>query len=248
VTQGDDPLERVGDSGPAVDAPAPTSGKRRRGSALREVAVIVIVALVLSALVRTFVFQAFWIPSGSMENTLLPDDRILVSKLSTEFGDVQRGQVIVFRDPSDWLAEQPVTGNSTQRVVRGGLEFVGLAPSRSDRDLVKRVIGVGGDRVKCCDAQGRITVNGKPLDEAAYLYPGDKASEEPFDVVVPQGKLWVMGDHRAASGDSRFHQEDPGGPFVPVGDVVGRALWVVWPYPQWATLPIPSTFSDIPAP
>jgi len=154
----------------------------------------------------------------------------------------------VFQDPSDWLAAIPETGNPAQRTVRKGLEFVGLAPARSDRDLVKRVIGVGGDRVQCCDAQGRVTVNGKPLDETAYLFPGDKPSEEAFDVGVPQGKLWVMGDHRSASGDSRFHQEDPGGPFVPVDDVVGRAMWVVWPFSEWASLPIPSTFDSIPAP
>ncbi len=226
-----------------------TPGKRKRkGGAVREVVLIVVVALVLSAIVRTFFFQAFWIPSGSMENTLLRDDRILVSKITTQVSGIERGEVVVFRDPADWLAPVPETGSPVQQRVRKGLEFVGLAPSRSDRDLVKRVIGVGGDRVACCDDQGRVTVNGVPLNEVSYLYPGDKPSDEPFDVVVPPGKLWVMGDHRSASGDSRFHLDDPAGPFVAESDVVGRALWVVWPFSQWSTLPIPDTFAAVPAP
>jgi signal peptidase I len=220
----------------------------KRGGALREVALIIVVALVLSALVRTFLFQAFWIPSGSMEDTLLPDDRILVSKLTTQVSGIERGEVVVFEDPSDWLTPTPETGTALQRTIRDTLEFVGLAPARSDRDLVKRVIGVGGDRVVCCDAQGRITVNGQPLDETSYLYPGDKPSEESFDVTVPAGSLWVMGDHRSASGDSRFHLDDPAGPFVPEDRVVGRAMWVVWPFGRWSTLPIPETFGSVPAP
>jgi signal peptidase I len=238
-------------AGPADRSPTGSDKKApkvRKGGALREVVLIVGVALVLSALVRTFVFQAFWIPSGSMEDTLLRDDRILVSKLTTEVSGIERGEVVVFQDPSDWLAPVPETGTQLQRSIREGLEFVGLAPSRSDRDLVKRVIGVGGDRVVCCDENGKVTVNGQPLDETSYLYPGDKPSEESFDVTVPAGKLWVMGDHRSASGDSRVHLDDPAGPFVPEENVVGRAMWVVWPVGRWSSLPVPDTFASVPAP
>jgi signal peptidase I len=228
--------------------PEPQRSGRSGGGALREIALIIVVALVLSAIVRTFVFQAFWIPSGSMEDTLLREDRILVSKITTQVSGIERGEVIVFQDPSDWLAPVPDTGSALQRTVRDGLEFVGLAPRRGDRDLVKRVIGVGGDRVVCCDEQGRVTVNGQPLDETSYLYPGDKPSEEAFDVTVPAGRLWVMGDHRSASGDSRVHLDDPAGPFVPESNVVGRAMWIVWPADRWASLPVPDTFASVPPP
>ncbi|MEI6693410.1 MAG: signal peptidase I [Actinomycetes bacterium] len=232
---------------PEENAPE-SSTSRMRWSAAREVGIILIVALVLSSLVRTFAFQAFWIPSGSMENTLLPEDRILVSKLSTEFGDVKRGQVIVFSDPTDWLSGGFNAGNVFQRGARSTLSFVGLAASPSDRDLVKRVIGVGSDHVVCCDPSGRVSVNGKALDEKSYIFPGDTPSDEPFDVTVPQGQLWVMGDHRSASGDSRYHQNDPGGPFVPVSKVIGRGVWVGWPLSRWSLVRVPETFSQIPAP
>ena len=188
--------------------------------------------------------SAFYIPSGSMENTLLVGDRVFVNKLTTRFGEVHRGDVVVFRDPANWLSEstapQP-TGLSG--AVRRALEFVGLAPSSSDDDLIKRVIGVGGDTVACCDAKGRLTVNGVPLDEP-YLYPGDVPSEQKFKVTVPQGELWVMGDHRSVSEDSRVHIGEPGGGFVPEDDVVGRAFVVVWPLDRFRTLHRPDTFSQ----
>ena len=217
-------------------------------SAAKEIAIIIVVALILSSLVRAFLFQAFWIPSGSMENTLLPEDRILVNKLSTHFGEIHRGDVVVFSDPSNWLSEDFNQGNIVQRAVRQAFSIVGLAASPSDRDLVKRVIGVGGDKVVCCDAQGRVSVNGQPLDEESYIFPGDAPSDEPFNVTVPAGSLWVMGDHRSASGDSRFHQQDPTGPFVPVDKVLGRGMWIGWPISRWSSLPVPETFSSIPAP
>jgi signal peptidase I len=178
------------------------------------------VALVL---VGTFVVQPFQVPSGSMEGTLRVGDRVLVDKLAYRFGGTpRRGDVIVF-DGQDSFTTEPGS------------------------DFVKRVIGVGGDRVTCCDSQGRLLVNGQPLDET-YLYPGDTPSRVPFDIVVPDGKLWVMGDHRDDSRDSRDHLGDPGGGTVPVGRVIGRVDWVAWPAGHWTRLRRPATFADVPAP
>ena len=247
-------LPTPGDGG-ARDTGAPRSGpgcRRRRerrqrsesGSFLRELPFILVAALVLSLLIKTFLVQAFYIPSGSMENTLLIGDRVFVNKLTTRFGEVHRGDVVVFRDPANWLSEATVPQpTGLAGAVRRALEFVGLAPSSSDDDLIKRVIGVGGDTVACCDAKGRLTVNGVPLDEP-YLYPGDVPSEEKFKVTVPQGDLWVMGDHRSVSEDSRVHIGEPGGGFVPEDDVVGRAFVVVWPLDRFRTLHRPDTFDQ----
>jgi signal peptidase I len=174
-------------------------------------------------LVTTFVVRPYQVPSGSMEGTLRIGDRVLVDKLAYRFGGTpRRGDVIVF-DGDGSFTQRPGT------------------------DFVKRVIGVGGDRVTCCDAQGRILVNGKPLDEP-YLYPGNTPSRVRFDIVVPDGKLWVMGDHRDDSRDSRDHLGDPGGGTVPVGRVIGRADWIAWPVGHWTRLRRPATFSDVPAP
>jgi len=213
--------------------------RRSAGSRLLETVIVVMVALAVAALIRAFVVQAFYIPSGSMENTLLPDDRIAVSKLSLLFGDVHRGDVVVFRDPGGWLQEPPASTNP----VRKALEFVGVAPSSTEGDLVKRVIGVGGDKVTCCDKKGRVTVNGIPLDEP-YLYPGDVPSLQKFDVTVPLGYLWVMGDHRSQSDDSRAQPQDTR--FVPESNVIGRAVVVFWPIDRWALLRTPATFADVP--
>lgn len=215
--------------------------RRGSGAKLLETLAVVVVALVVAALVRAFVVQAFYIPSGSMENTLLPDDRIAVSKLGRFFGAIERGDVVVFKDPGGWLAEQPSSTNP----LRKALEFVGIAPSSTESDLVKRVIGVGGDHVVCCDDEGRVTVNGQPLDED-YLYPGDVPSTQPFDVHVPIGHLWVMGDHRSDSDDSRAQPK--ASRFVPVDDVVGRAVLVFWPLDRWDVLQRPATFADVPDP
>lgn len=174
-------------------------------------------------LVGTFVAQPFQVPSGSMEGTLRIGDRVLVDKLAYRFGGTpERGDVIVFDGKDSFTPD-------------------------SGTDFVKRVIGVGGDRVTCCDARGRMTVNGRPLDET-YLYPGDTPSRVPFDIVVPDGKLWVMGDHRDVSRDSRGHLGDPGGGSVPVGRVIGRVDWIVWPAGHWARLHRPATFARVPAP
>jgi signal peptidase I len=174
-------------------------------------------------LVSNFVLQPFQVPSGSMENTLRIGDRVLVNKLAYRFGgDPRRGDVIVF-------------------------DGEGSFSQRGGTDYVKRVIGVGGDRVTCCDKQGRLLVNGRPLDEG-YLFAGDVPSRVPFDIVVPDGRLWVMGDHRDDSRDSRDHLGDPGGGTVPVGKVIGRADWIGWPLGHWSKLRRPATFAAVPAP
>jgi signal peptidase I len=207
--------------------------------------VLVIVALGLALLIKTFLVQAFFIPSDSMQNTLQIGDRVLVNKLSARFGEVNRGEVIVFRDPGGWLPEavpdQPA--NPVLGAVKDVLVFVGLVPSASEKDLIKRVIGVAGDHVVCCDGKGRITVNEVPLDEP-YVFPGNPASDRRFDVTVPPGRLWVMGDHRALSADSRVHVGAPGGGTVPEDNVLGRAFVIVWPQDRWGTIPVPATFDQ----
>jgi len=225
--------------------PPRKSRPKPRKSFLRELPGIVITALVISVLIKTFLVQAFYIPSGSMENTLLVDDRVLVNKLTDKSDEVRRGDVVVFRDPGGWLNGPTATGGSGPvSWVRDALVFVGLAPAVGEEDLIKRVIGVGGDKVACCD-QGRVTVNGVPLDEP-YLFPDDDPSLEEFAETVPRGQLWVMGDHRSVSEDSRAHREQPGKGFVPIGDVVGRAFTIVWPLDRTQLLRRPATF-DRPA-
>jgi signal peptidase I len=180
-----------------------------------------------------------------MENTLLVNDRVLVNKLADKPDEIHRGDVVVFRDPGGWL-NGPGEGSSRGGLlglVRDGLVFVGLAPAAGEEDLIKRVIGVGGDTVACCD-QGRLTVNGVPLDEP-YLYPGDDPSSDPFGpFTVPAGSLWVMGDHRSVSEDSRAHRGQPGKGFVPVDDVIGRAFTIVWPLDRARLLHRPPTFDN----
>ena len=215
----------------------------KQGSFLRELLSVVLVAVALSWLLKTFLVQAFFIPSESMEPTLQIGDRFLVEKLSPGPRDVRRGDIVVFRDPGGWLPESfdEDDGGSLGALVRDGLEFVGLAPSDTDEDLVKRVVGVGGDRVACCDSSGRVTVNGVALEEP-YVAPGNPPSDLPFDVTVPDGQLWVMGDHRSFSEDSRAHQGDAHDGMVPLDDVVGRAFVVVWPLDRLTRLQVPDTF------
>jgi signal peptidase I len=231
-------------SRPGARSQVRTRRPAQRKSFLRELPGIVITALVISVLIKTFLVQAFYIPSGSMENTLLVNDRVLVNKLADKPDEIHRGDVIVFRDPGGWLGGGGTsTHGSLVNAIRDALVFVGLAPAAGEEDLIKRVIGVGGDKVVCCDDDGRITVNGKPLDEP-YLYPGDEPSGEEFSVTVPKGELWVMGDHRSVSEDSRAHQQQPGKGFVPVDDVIGRAFTVVWPLDRARILHRPPTFSQ----
>ncbi len=190
---------------------------------------VVVIALGLSLVVKTFLVQAFFIPSESMENTLRIGDRVVVSKLTPGPFSLRRGDVVVFTDPDQWLqASAPVTEPGP---VRKGLRFVGLLPDDSSNHLIKRLIGLPGDRVRCCSSDGRITVNDVPLDET-YLFPGNKASDTEFDITVPPGRIWVMGDHREASADSRFHDEGSGGRVgsVPISLVTGKAFALVWPF------------------
>ena len=224
-------------------------GERRGGLGpwLREAAIIVVSALLLSMLIKTFLVQAFFIPSGSMEQTLAIGDRVLVTKLAPGPLAVHRGDIVVFKDPGGWL--QP-NGTDTATGWRGtaidALTFVGLLPQDSGEHLIKRVIGLPGDTVECCDAEGRVSVNGVGVDEP-YLAAGADPSEREFSVVVPEGGLWVMGDNRQNSQDSRYKQGDPGGGSIPLSHVVGVAFVTVWPLDRWGALRNPgSTFAAVP--
>lgn len=206
-----------------------------RNSFWRELPILLGVAIIVAVLVRSFVVQTFYIPTGSMEHTLNVDDRVLVNKLVYDFRDPERGEIIVFTAPQSWRSDP------------------------AEEDFIKRVIGIGGDHVVCCDDQGRISVNGKALDEP-YVYQDefgspDKPSQDEFDIVVPAGRLWVMGDHRSHSGDSRENyitsmREDGAGDTVratiPVDAVVGKAFVLFWPFSRWDWLTVPETFDGVP--
>ncbi len=202
---------------------------------------LLVVALVLALVIKALFLQAFYIPSGSMNDTLVLNDRILVQKVSYWGGGApQRGDIVVFADPGGWLGDAP--SHATNAVVRT-LELFGLYPTGGH--LVKRVVGVGGDTVTCCDDRGRLSVNGVPLDERDYLAPGEKPSLITFTQHVPPGYLWVMGDNRSHSADSRAHLGDPGGGFVPEEDVVGKVFSVVWPLRRATLLHRPETFAAV---
>jgi signal peptidase I len=203
---------------------------RNKGSLLKELPILVVVALVVSLLIKTFLVQFFYIPSGSMENTLQIKDRVAVNKVPFISKSINRGDVVVFRDPDNWLPE--ITDYQTNKYVakvKSGLVAVGVLPNPAKQYLVKRVIGVAGDHIVCCTKDGNLTVNDVEVTEP-YIYAGNKPSEMKFDVTVPAGKLWVMGDHRGASADSRYHQDDINKGFVPVSKVTGRVVAVIWPF------------------
>jgi signal peptidase I len=222
-------------------------GRRSGLLFLRDVAVVVVIALLVAFLVKTFVVRSFYIPSGSMENTLQVNDKILVNELQPSLFPLSRGDVVVFRDPGGWLPKSPpVTRNPLAQAADTALTFVGLSASDSDDHLVKRLIGLPGDHVVCCDAAGRITVDGVAIHEPYIeIPPGQKnAATLAFDVTVPKGRIWVMGDNRYNSADSRYHTDDPTKGFVPMSDVVGRAFVVSWPVSHWSWLSnYPETFS-----
>lgn len=221
-------------------------------AAIKELVIVVVLAMVLSFIVKTWLFQAFYIPSGSMEDTLVRDDRVIVSKLTPGPFDLRRGDVVVFEDPGEpapWLS-----GVSTPSDLGGPLHdllvFVGLLPEDAENHLIKRVIGLPGDHVKADGKSGKITVNGVEITEP-YLKSGDLPSEgKTFDIVVPEDRIWVMGDHRSDSSDSRFHDDGTGGTgSVPLDKLVGRALFIVWPmdHVTWLGVPV-RTFEKVPSP
>ncbi len=246
----DDPANGGAESGEGHGHASHAKGKdgknRGFGAWLREVVIIVVIALLLSFLIKTFLFRAFYIPSGSMEETLEINDRIFVNLLVPEPFDLSRGDVVVFKDTQAWL---PATDqNDDGNFIADALTFVGLLPDESEQHLVKRIIGMPGDHVTCCSADGKVTVNGEPLDEP-YLYPGALPSETAFDVVVPEGKVWVMGDHRNASADSREHQDGPNGGFINIEDIEGKAAVIAWPLSRAGFIgSYPEVFENVPEP
>jgi len=229
---------------PIGEAPQPTTApgdSRSRGwRAIVETVLIIVIALAISALVRAFLVQAFYVPSASMESTLVPSDRIVASKITTAVSGPQRGEIMVFRDPGGWLPDAPASATGWQAGLRTALTFIGLLPSDSGHDLVKRVIGLPGDRVACCDSAGRIVLNGVPLEESYVNGPTDQVR---FDITVPEGGMFVMGDNRGNSRDSRYHLEVANGS-VPLSDAVGRVVLRVWPLDRMSVETIPSIFGN----
>ena len=221
----------------------------KHGSFWRELPVLLVIAVVLALLINTFLVKAFFIPSGSMEQTLhgcpgCSGDRVLVNKVVYRFHDPRPGDIVVFKGPESWAPEiafqQPT--NPVAKALRAVASTFGVA-SPGEKDFVKRVIAVGGQTVQCCDEQGRVTVDRRPLDEP-YVYSTDpKFDEQPFGpVTVPAGHLWVMGDHRDESADSRAHVNDADQGTIPVDNVIGKAFVIIWPIDRWATLGTPSDF------
>jgi signal peptidase I len=210
---------------------------------LRELVILIVVALVIAVAVKTYAIQAFFIPSGSMQNTLEINDRVLVNKLVYDVRGIHRGDIVVFNGDGSWDPGQvPGSSNFAAKFFSGFASMFGFG--NPGDILIKRVIGLPGDHVACCNTQGQVTVNGVPLSEGSYLYPGDVPSEFSFNVIVPPGRLWVMGDHRSISDDSRDHMGDPGGGTIPESAVLGRAFVIIWPPSQWRILPIPATFEQ----
>ena len=214
---------------------------RKIGRGILEVVIILVSAAVISTLLRFFVIQVYSIPSGSMTNTLEVGDRIAVNRLPVLGKQVERGDVVVFSDDNGWLP-----GNSeTPGFLKTAGEFLGIFPANGEEVLVKRVIGMGGDTVECCDAKGRIVVNGVAVDEP-YLKPSVTPSDQEFSVTVPEGTLWVMGDNRSGSADSRAHIEQGNSSFVSEDAVLGKVWGVVWPISHWSGVGSESTFDNVP--
>ncbi|HEV3381459.1 MAG TPA: signal peptidase I [Trebonia sp.] len=233
----------AGNVAKAATAGKTATKKRRRHSFWIEFPVLLVVALVLALVIKTWVFSVFWIPSGSMQNTLAIGDRVVINKLVYHFRGIARGDIVVFNGDGSW---NPVPPPSNANLLVRFLDDVrGIAGASENGDIyIKRVIGLPGDHVVCCNANGDITVNGVALKETSYLYPGNAPSTIKFDITVPQGRLWVMGDHRAISADSRYHMGDPGGGTIPESAVLGRAFVIIWPPSQWDFLNIPATFGQ----
>ncbi len=210
----------------------------------QETLLLLVIALGLAIVIKAFFVQAFYIPSPSMEPQFVKNDRILVQKVSYWGSDPKRGDIIVFKDPGGWLRSQDTQGPKSG--VKKVMETIGLYPAGGH--LVKRVIGVGGDHIVCCDSQGRLTVNGQALGEKSYLPKDTAPSLTKFDKTVPKGYLWMMGDNRSDSSDSREHMGQPGGGFVSDDLVVGKVFALVWPAGRAEFIHRPSTFASVPAP
>jgi signal peptidase I len=244
----------------AASPPSPSVAARpRQRSLLRELPLLLVIALVIAMVAKTFVVQAFVIPTGSMQDTLEIGDKILVNKLVYHFRAIEPGDIVVFNGAGSWEPAAAASAPDANLIARAYddtlrklFDAVGslFGAPLDQTDFVKRVIGVPGDHVVCCNSSGLITINGVPLHEQSYLYPGDQPGSAPsgipghFNVRVPAGYLWVLGDHRGISDDSRGHQADPGNGMVPENKVIGRAFVIVWPPSQWRILPIPATFDQ----
>ena len=199
----------------------------RKGSFFRELPILVVLAIIVSLFIKSFLVQFFFIPSGSMENTLQINDRVAVNRIPFLHDNIERGDVIVFRDPAGWLADpDESSGNRVIGAIKDGLVLVGIVPNPAKQYLVKRVIGVAGDQVIAKDKV--LTINGEKTQEP-YIFAGNTPSDTDFNVTVPAGKVWVMGDHRGASGDSRVHQDDINNGMVPVEKITCQAFAVIWP-------------------
>jgi len=244
----------INDAAPADTSDDQPKQSRSKGWKLfiRDVLLILLAALLISFLIKTFLIRSFYIPSSSMEETLQIDDRIIVNQLTPELMPLEHGDVVVFRDPGGWLsaAPSPPPQNWLTGAVDGVLSFVGLTAPDSNEHLIKRIIGMPGDTVVCCNDLGQLTVNGVPLDEPYITLPADasKATRDDFEITVPEGYLWVMGDNRYNSADSSYHYiQDPDGAWaVPIENVVGRALVVSWPANHWTWLDnYPLTFAEV---
>lgn len=215
--------------------------EKRQLPVWQESILLIVTAVVLAVIVKTFFVQAFYIPSASMEPEMQIDDKLLVQKVSYWAGDPQRGDIIVFDDPGGWLGSAEASGPGN--IVQRSLEVIGLYPSGGH--LIKRVVGVGGDTVSCCDEEGRLQVNGESIDEP-YLADADANADRTFEVEVPDGYLWVQGDNRGNSSDSRYHLGDPGGGFIREDDVVGKAWLRVWPFGRFGFIDGTDAFEKVP--
>jgi signal peptidase I len=242
MSPGPDPSPHDATAAPAPTGAAAVSERPRRGPSWL---LMLAVALLVMALVRGFLVQSCYVPSGSMEPTIVPGDRILVNKLVAG-SSLQRGDVVVFDGTTTFAAAERKPHEDKGiigRVLAGAASLLGV--QLGEEDFVKRVIGLPGDHVVCCAPDGRLEVNGTPVSEP-YIEPGDKPSELTFDVTVPAGRLWVMGDHRGDSADSRSHLGDPGGGTVSVDDVVGRTVARYWPLDRIGGFATPQNLADIP--
>jgi signal peptidase I len=230
----------------AVDEDLPAASRSRRfWRFVRDVMVITLVLLLLAWVSKVFFIRVFSIPSASMSATLQIGDRVMVNQLQAGEGSFSRGDVVVFRDSQDWVPDVPA---APKNPVESVLETLRIVDAPEEQYVIKRVVGLPGDHVVCCDAQLRVSVNGVPITEP-YLRDPQLGSSFglPFDVVVPEGAVWVMGDNRQNSSDSRRHQGQPGRGFVPISDVVGTAIAVTWPIRDWRTLGETRAFGEVPS-